>query len=99
MSGPAGRPAGPGVGGPGARRGPGMMGAMIPTGAKAQNFRASFRRLLERLRPEMPRIALDIDTPEDLALFVRTPSQTRAYALLRQWRLRLDDEGLPATSA
>ena len=48
---------------------------------------------------QMPRIALDIDTPEDLALFVRTPSQTRAYALLRQWRLRLDDEGLPATSA
>jgi 2-phospho-L-lactate/phosphoenolpyruvate guanylyltransferase len=47
----------------------------------------------------LPRIALDIDTPEDLALFVRTPSQTRAYALLRQWRLRLDDEGLPATSA
>jgi 2-phospho-L-lactate guanylyltransferase (CobY/MobA/RfbA family) len=47
----------------------------------------------------LPRIALDIDTPEDLALFVRTPSQTRAYALLRQWRLRLDDEGLQASSA
>ena len=54
------------------------------------------------IQPEvvhLPRIALDIDTPEDLALFVRTPSQTRAYGLLRQWRLRLDDEGLPATSA
>jgi 2-phospho-L-lactate guanylyltransferase len=47
----------------------------------------------------LPRVALDIDTPDDLALFVRTPSQTRAYALLQQWRLRLDDEGLPATSA
>jgi 2-phospho-L-lactate/phosphoenolpyruvate guanylyltransferase len=47
----------------------------------------------------LPRIALDIDTPDDLALFVRMPSQTRAYALLRQWRLRLDDEGLQATSA
>jgi 2-phospho-L-lactate/phosphoenolpyruvate guanylyltransferase len=35
----------------------------------------------------LPHIALDIDTPEDLALFVRTPSQTRAYALLQQWRL------------
>ena len=58
MSGPAGRPAGTAPGGPGTRRGPGMMGAMIPTGAKAQNFRASFRRLLERLRPEMPLIAL-----------------------------------------
>jgi 2-phospho-L-lactate/phosphoenolpyruvate guanylyltransferase len=54
------------------------------------------------IQPEvvhLPRIALDIDTPEDLALFVRTPSQTRAYALLRQWRLRLDDEGLQASSA
>jgi 2-phospho-L-lactate/phosphoenolpyruvate guanylyltransferase len=54
------------------------------------------------IQPEvvhLPRIALDIDTPEDLALFVCTPSQTRAYALLRQWRLRLDDEGLQATSA
>jgi 2-phospho-L-lactate/phosphoenolpyruvate guanylyltransferase len=47
----------------------------------------------------LPRVALDIDTPEDLALFVRTPSQTRAFALLQQWRLRLDNEGLPATSA
>ncbi|MDP9269853.1 MAG: ABC transporter ATP-binding protein/permease [Chloroflexota bacterium] len=34
------------------------MGAMIPTGAKAQNFRASFRRLLERLQPEAPLVAL-----------------------------------------
>jgi 2-phospho-L-lactate guanylyltransferase (CobY/MobA/RfbA family) len=54
------------------------------------------------IEPEVvqrPHIALDIDTPEDLALFVRTPSQTRAYALLQQWRLRLDDEGLPVTSA
>jgi 2-phospho-L-lactate/phosphoenolpyruvate guanylyltransferase len=47
----------------------------------------------------LPRIALDIDTPEDLALFLRTPSQTRAHALLKQWRLRLDDEGLQKTSA
>jgi ATP-binding cassette subfamily B protein len=35
-----------------------MMGGMIPTGAKAQNFRASFRRLLERLRPDAPLIGL-----------------------------------------
>jgi 2-phospho-L-lactate guanylyltransferase len=54
------------------------------------------------IQPEvvhLPRIALDIDTPADLVLFVRSPSQTRAYALLQQWRLRLDDEGLQATSA
>ena len=31
---------------------------MIPTGAKAQNFGASFRRLLARLRPEAPLIGL-----------------------------------------
>jgi 2-phospho-L-lactate guanylyltransferase len=47
----------------------------------------------------LPRIALDIDTPKDLALFLRTPSQTRARALLQQWRLRLNDEGLQKTSA
>jgi 2-phospho-L-lactate guanylyltransferase len=34
-----------------------------------------------------PRIALDIDTPDDLALFLRTPSPTRAYALLARWGL------------
>ena len=35
-----------------------MMGGMISTGAKAQNFGASFRRLLARLRPEAPLIGL-----------------------------------------
>jgi 2-phospho-L-lactate guanylyltransferase len=38
----------------------------------------------------LPRIALDIDTPEDLALFLATPSNTRARALLDQWGLRAD---------
>jgi hypothetical protein len=32
----------------------------------------------------LPRIALDIDTPDDMALFLATPSQTRARALLEQ---------------
>ena len=32
----------------------------------------------------LPRIGLDIDTPDDLALFLQTPSQTRAYALLQR---------------
>jgi hypothetical protein len=31
---------------------------------------------------QLPRIALDIDTPDDLALFLATPSRTRARALL-----------------
>jgi 2-phospho-L-lactate/phosphoenolpyruvate guanylyltransferase len=38
---------------------------------------------------QLPRIALDIDTPEDLALFLATPSRTRARALLEQWRVDL----------
>ncbi len=40
-----------------------------------------------------PRIALDIDTPEDLALFLSTPSRTRARALLDRWDLRADSAG------
>jgi len=35
----------------------------------------------------LPRIALDIDTPQDLALFLGTHARTRAHALLRRWRI------------
>ena len=38
----------------------------------------------------LPRIALDIDTPEDLALFLATPSTTRAHALLDRLGPRAD---------
>ena len=38
----------------------------------------------------LPRMALDIDTPEDLALFLATPSRTRARALLDRWGIRAD---------
>jgi 2-phospho-L-lactate/phosphoenolpyruvate guanylyltransferase len=41
---------------------------------------------------QLPRIALDIDTPEDLALFLAATSRTRARALLDQWRVDLDDK-------
>ncbi len=34
---------------------------------------------------KLPRVALDIDTPEDLARFHEIPSQTRARALLERW--------------
>lgn len=34
-----------------------------------------------------PSIALDIDTPDDLALFLATPSHTRARALLDRWNV------------
>jgi ATP-binding cassette subfamily B multidrug efflux pump len=50
-AGPAARP------GPGPRGGHGMMGMGMPT-AKARDFRGSFRRLVARLRPEAPLIAL-----------------------------------------
>ncbi len=39
----------------------------------------------------LPRIALDIDTPGDLALFLRTPAQTLAHALLQGWRIDPDE--------
>jgi 2-phospho-L-lactate guanylyltransferase len=36
----------------------------------------------------LPRIALDIDTPQDLTQFLLTPSQTRSRALLDRWGVR-----------
>jgi 2-phospho-L-lactate/phosphoenolpyruvate guanylyltransferase len=42
---------------------------------------------IEPMVLRLPRVALDIDTPDDLALFLATPSHTRARALLDQWRL------------
>ena len=39
---------------------------------------------------QLPHIALDIDTPDDLALFLAAPSRTRAQALLEQWRVDCD---------
>src|SRR5262249_46246399 len=41
---------------------------------------------------KLPRVALDIDTPEDLAHFLAIPSQTRARALLEQWGMRTSGE-------
>ena len=32
-----------------------------------------------------PRIGLDLDSPDDLALFMETPSPTHSYALLQRW--------------
>jgi len=40
----------------------------------------------------LPRIALDIDTPQDLALFLGTPARTRAHVLLRRWRIDIAEE-------
>jgi 2-phospho-L-lactate guanylyltransferase len=44
------------------------------------------------IEPELmrlPNIALDIDTPDDLARLLETPAPTRAHALLRRWRIGL----------
>jgi 2-phospho-L-lactate/phosphoenolpyruvate guanylyltransferase len=38
----------------------------------------------------LPRIGLDIDTPEDLALLLQSPASTRTHALLERWRVPLD---------
>jgi 2-phospho-L-lactate/phosphoenolpyruvate guanylyltransferase len=46
---------------------------------------------------QLPRIALDIDTPDELALFLATPSRTRARALLEQWHVDRGD-GIKATA-
>jgi 2-phospho-L-lactate guanylyltransferase len=40
---------------------------------------------------QLPRIALDIDTPEDLALLLAAPARTRTRLLLDQWRIDLDN--------
>jgi 2-phospho-L-lactate guanylyltransferase len=49
---------------------------------------AARARGIEPMVLRLPRIALDIDTPEDLALFRSTPSRTRTRALLDQWDMR-----------
>ena len=53
---------------------------------------AAKRQGIEPTVLKLPRIALDIDTPDDLALFLATPSHTRARAMLETWRLRLTGE-------
>ena len=57
---------------------------------------AAKRCAIEPTVVPLPRIALDIDTPDDLAQFLATPSPTRTRALLEQWRLRLHDTVSPA---
>lgn len=48
---------------------------------------AARSRGVEPLVMTLPRIALDIDTPDDLAHFLRVPSSTRTRALLDRWRI------------
>jgi 2-phospho-L-lactate guanylyltransferase (CobY/MobA/RfbA family) len=38
----------------------------------------------------LPRLALDIDTPDDLARFLTVPSRTRARAVLDRWTIRAE---------
>jgi 2-phospho-L-lactate guanylyltransferase len=48
---------------------------------------AAKARAVEPEVVRLPRIALDIDTPQDLALLLGTPARTCAHALLRRWRI------------
>jgi 2-phospho-L-lactate guanylyltransferase len=43
---------------------------------------------IEPVVMRLPRIALDIDAPHDVALLLAERARTRAHALLRQWRDR-----------
>jgi 2-phospho-L-lactate/phosphoenolpyruvate guanylyltransferase len=49
------------------------------------HLHAARARGIEPVVMRLPRIALDIDTPEDLALFRTAPSRTRARTLLDRW--------------
>ena len=60
---------------------------------------AAKRCAIEPTVVRLPRIALDIDTPADVAEFLATPSSTHARALLEQWRLRLDEGVSPTATA
>jgi 2-phospho-L-lactate guanylyltransferase len=59
---------------------------------------AARRCAIEPTVVRLPRIALDIDTPDDLSLFLAAPSPTRTRALLEQWRLRLHDAMSPTAT-
>jgi 2-phospho-L-lactate guanylyltransferase len=73
--------------------------AAVPLRFGADSFlphlAAAKRCAIELTVVRLPRIALDIDTPDDLALFLATPSPTRTRALLEQWHLRLHDTVSP----
>jgi len=76
--------------------------AAVPLRFGADSFlphlAAARRCAIEPTVARMPRIALDIDTPDDLALFLAAPSSTRTRALLEQWRLRLHDAMSPTAT-
>jgi len=77
--------------------------AAVPLRFGADSFlphlAAAKRCAIEPTVVRLPRIALDIDTPDDLALFLATPSPTRTRALLEQWRVRLDEGMSPTATA
>lgn len=43
----------------------------------------------------LARVGLDLDTPDDLARFLSTPSRTRARDLLEDWRIHLPAQKVP----
>ena len=61
------------------------------------HLHAARARGIEPVVMRLPRIALDIDTPEDLALFRAAPARTRARMLLDRWDADLAAEFGKAT--
>lgn len=55
---------------------------------------ARSRGIEPRIVP-LPRVALDVDTPDDLVRFLGLPSRTRARELLEGWRIRFPSEEVP----
>jgi 2-phospho-L-lactate guanylyltransferase len=53
---------------------------------------------IEPVVMRLPRIALDIDAPDDVALLLTDRAHTRAHALLRQWCAR-DSDAISALDA
>src|SRR4029453_13247925 len=74
--------------------------AAVPLRFGADSFiphlAAARRCAIEPVVVHLPRMPLDIPPPDAVALFLATPSSTRARALLEQWRLRLDEGVAPA---
>ena len=52
---------------------------------------AARSRSIEPAVLRLARIALDIDTPQDLAQLLGTHARTRAHALLRRWRIDITE--------
>ena len=63
----------------------------VPLRFGDNSFFPPWARGIEPKVVQLPRFALDIDTPDDLTLLLANFARTRTHALLDRWRVRLDD--------